>query len=310
MNVCRICGNTSGNKTHIAREMMFGLRDKFEYLECGNCGCLQLLNPPVDLAKYYPTDYYSFQKQSGVITAIRRWLGASALGRTVIESVSPNHAMESVRRLNVQKSARILDVGCGSGKLLRDLHYQGFANANGVDPFIQQDIVYPSGPTIYKRQLAEMPGEYDVVMLHHAFEHMDKPAEVFRSIAGRLAKDGRGIIRIPVASSYGWRHYGINWVHLDAPRHLFLHTFKSMELMAEQAGLQITEVIHEAEEWSITGSESLVKDIPLSDPRFSLSSNAKRVLGWHRRRADRARAREMNERKEADMVCFYLKRRA
>src|SRR5882724_2868715 len=151
MNACKICGNTSGNKTHIAREMMFGLRDQFEYLECGNCGCLQLVNPPADIAKYYPTDYYSFQEQSGVVTAIRRWLGVSAIGRAFIESVSPNHAMDSVRRLNLPTSARILDVGCGSGKLLRDLYYLRFSNASGVDPFIQRNIAYPNGPTIYKR---------------------------------------------------------------------------------------------------------------------------------------------------------------
>ena len=30
--VCRICGNESGNKTHKAREMMFGTRDEFHYL--------------------------------------------------------------------------------------------------------------------------------------------------------------------------------------------------------------------------------------------------------------------------------------
>jgi hypothetical protein len=60
--VCSICGNTGGNKTHSVREMMFGMRDVFQYLECGACGCLQLLNIPKDMGKYYPEQYYSFRK--------------------------------------------------------------------------------------------------------------------------------------------------------------------------------------------------------------------------------------------------------
>ena len=315
MSACKICGNTSGNKTHIAREMMFGLRDKFEYLECGNCGCIQLMNVPADMAKYYPPNYYSFQTHGWVMTRVRRRWSAyasganSLIGWFVTELICPNNAMTSVHRLHLPKSAKILDVGSGSGKLLQDLYYFGFSNTSGADPFIEKDIVYQNGPTIFKRQLAEMEGPYDIIMLHHAFEHMEKPAETLRVIARLLSKDGRAIVRIPVASSYGWRHYGINWVHLDAPRHLFLHTFKSMEILCAQTGLEIADTIHEAEELSIAGSESYVRDIPLTDPRYPLSSYPKRFLAWNRRKADKARAEEMNQRKEADMVCFYLKKR-
>jgi len=38
----------------------FGLRDEFRYLECGACRCVQLVDVPADLSKYYPPNYYSF----------------------------------------------------------------------------------------------------------------------------------------------------------------------------------------------------------------------------------------------------------
>jgi hypothetical protein len=82
-----------------------------------------------------------------------------------------------------------------------------------------------------------------------------------------------------------------------------------MEILCGQTGLQIADTIHEAEELSISGSESYVKDIPLTDPRYPLSSSRKRFFAWNRRKADKARAQEMNRNKEADMVCFYLKKR-
>ena len=40
--------------------MMFGHRDRFTAGECGRCGCVQLLDPPADLGRYYGPGYYSF----------------------------------------------------------------------------------------------------------------------------------------------------------------------------------------------------------------------------------------------------------
>ena len=37
--------------------MMFGLREEFEFFECGNCGCVQIAEVPANLAKYYPEEY-------------------------------------------------------------------------------------------------------------------------------------------------------------------------------------------------------------------------------------------------------------
>jgi len=40
---CQVCGNPSHNRTIVVEEMMIGLRDRFEYLECKSCGCAQRL---------------------------------------------------------------------------------------------------------------------------------------------------------------------------------------------------------------------------------------------------------------------------
>src|SRR5713226_2510545 len=58
--------------------MMLGFRDVFQYLECEACGCLQLLNPPRDMAQYYPSDYTAFcahERPTAVVPQrIRRYL--------------------------------------------------------------------------------------------------------------------------------------------------------------------------------------------------------------------------------------------
>src|SRR5215212_7226945 len=57
-DVCRVCGNSSGNRVHRAREMFAGTRDEFDYVECAACGTLQIREVP-DLRPYYSGDYYS-----------------------------------------------------------------------------------------------------------------------------------------------------------------------------------------------------------------------------------------------------------
>jgi SAM-dependent methyltransferase len=314
MQACEICGNIASNKIHTAREMMFGLRHRFEYLECGDCGCVQLLNPPANMADYYPRDYYSYQQHGWLMTLVRRRWAAyacgakSLIGWFVNELICPNNAIAAVHRLNLPKDTRILELGSGSGRLLQDLAHFGFKRLQGADPFIEHDLVYDGGVTVHKQQYHEITGEFDLIMLHHAFEHMSQPRATIQGLARLLASNGTVILRIPVAASYGWRHYGINWVHLDAPRHLFLHTFKSLDILATQAGLTITSLIHEAEEISITGSEAYVRDIPLCDSRCPLANIRTRLLGWRRRQQNKQVAAGINQRGEADMVCFYLKK--
>src|SRR5213075_2198570 len=89
-----------------------------------------------------------------------------------------NEAVESVARARIGRDAAILDVGCGSGDLLRLLHALGFKNLTGVDPFLAADLTTPEGIKIWKKELGQMPGSFQVLMLHHSFEHMTEPVAV------------------------------------------------------------------------------------------------------------------------------------
>jgi 2-polyprenyl-3-methyl-5-hydroxy-6-metoxy-1,4-benzoquinol methylase len=107
-----------------------------------------------------------------------------------------------------------LDVGCGYGKLLLRMKRDGFLNLTGVDPYIEEDIHYRNGVKVFKKQIFELTEQYDLIMSHHSLEHMAQPLEVLKKIYELLKPKKYAIIRIPVASSYSWRHYGVNWVAL------------------------------------------------------------------------------------------------
>lgn len=311
---CKICGNADTNRVHMVREMAFGLRDEFPYLECSKCGCLQLMKIPANMNRYYPSTYYSFQRHGWVKTMVRHQWSAHAYGKpnplgwALSMFFVPNGAMQAVRRTGIAKDARVLDVGCGSGRLLLDLAHLGFRNLTGVDPFIGNDIAYENGVKVYKRSLNEMEAGFDLVMLHHSYEHMDAPREVMQSLSRLLKPGGKAIIRIPVASSFAWRTYGVNWVNLDAPRHFYLHTFKSIEFLTHETGLKIEKIIHEGNDEQFWASEQFARDIPSNDPRSIGASTFKRLAAWGTIRSCKIRAAELNQKGEGDLVCFHLLR--
>jgi SAM-dependent methyltransferase len=293
--------------------MMFGFRDPFTYFECAKCGCVQIQEVPANLAKYYPPNYYSFQKAGALKSLLKqRWAAYSYTGNGLIGPamslvLGKNQGVESVKRVNVEKDAAILDVGCGSGDLLLLLHSLGFKNLTGADPFVANDIAYENGVKIWKKDLSQISQKFDVIMSHHSFEHMTNPVETLTHAARLLNPDGVVIIRVPIAGSYAWKTYGANWVQLDAPRHIFLPSVQSMKVLAERTGLKLGEVIHESNEFQFWGSEQYVRDIPLNDPR-SLAPLGKQALAYLRMKKYRAQATDLNAKGEGDSACFYFRK--
>jgi SAM-dependent methyltransferase len=309
---CRICGNADGNQLHQAREMMLGTREPFSYVECAGCGCVQIAEIPADLGRHYPTEYPPHSQSRngpGPVTTFVRKLRASLLyGDTGRRSGLPipgpsYHAW--FRRTGVGLDSRILDVGSGSGRLLRKLRREGFRDLTGVDPYLSREVDLP-GLRMRSCQVSEMDGSFDLVMLHHSLEHIPDQVGTLREVARLARPSGKVLVRIPVADSWAWRHYGIDWVQLDAPRHLYLHTRRSLATLAEKAGLRIAEVLHDSEEMQFLWSELYRRDIPMLDPATHLPPLPSTHFRRSEIRAFRSRSRELNLAGEGDQACFFL----
>ena len=318
---CEVCGNAQGNRVFGAREMMFGLREHFNYLECAACGALQLLEVPGDLSRFYPENYYSLL---GAPSAVDRSpaLTARKARAAVLLRVPPRavdalvHAgwtllvpteFMALAGLGLRTSSVVCDLGSGSGQILAWMSGQGFSNLTGFDPYIDQDLDIGGGIAIRKLGLDEMPGGWDLIMLNHSFEHMAGPAQVLEDLCRRLNRSGSIVIRTPVADSWAWRTYGADWAQLDAPRHLFIHTRRSMGILAQQAGLIVSRVFFDSGAFQFWGSEQYRRDIPLRDPRSywgreqSELFTADEIKGFHRR------AQRLNRQGLADSAGFVLR---
>jgi SAM-dependent methyltransferase len=317
--LCRVCGNINGNTPYLVREMNFGTREQFDYFQCAGCGCLQIARFPEDMSKYYPNDYISMgfdeNKFSGVKgyfrdLPCRSLLFPDSLFRKIVSScILPHKNLASIRELGINRETRLLDVGCGKGKsFLYPLKRMGFKNIAGCDPYISQDIHYTNGLSIYKKQIVEMSENdgWDVITLHHSFEHIHNPLDTMKAVYRLLRPGGLCLIRIPTASSFAWEHYGINRVQLDAPRHLFLHSVGSIRQLADNAGLQLVKITYDSNHFQFSASENYVRGIPLKDQKKGRGLGR---IGWLLRRYIlNRRAHRLNQEGRGDQAAFLLKK--
>ena len=315
---CRVCLNSEGNTSYRAKEMMYGLREEFDYFECVGCGCLQIVEFPEDMSKYYPSDYYSFdeyegRKFKGIKGAIKKKQYAwSALGGSFFQAtfgkLIGKKEYKIFKGLGVDQNTRILDVGCGNGRNFQyPLAEVGFRNLLGCDPFLKSEINYSNGLKIKKAQVFDIDGKWDIITYHHSFEHLPNPKDHLRKVHELLDDEGICIVRIPTVSSYAWEHYREKWVQLDAPRHFFLHSNESMELLAKEAGFNIYKIEDDANHFQFIGSEKYLNDIPLSAPKQKgILASLKRK--WNNQRFGR-KAKRLNRMGKGDQSAFYFRKK-
>jgi len=319
---CRVCGNSENNKRYEVKEMMFGFRDTFTYFQCAKCGCLQILEFPIDMTKYYPPNYYSFsaipQKVKNPIKRVLRRLrdryaifNKGLIGK-IVYSYYPEESLKIFSYISLDEKSTILDIGCGNGLLLYTLKEAGFKNLLGLDPYIKENIEYKNGLKILKKSIHEFKeteGNWDLVMFHHSFEHIPDPLETCQATSRLLAKNGICLIRIPTVSSYAWEHYRENWVQLDAPRHFFLHSIESISLLAKMANLTLDKVVYDSTEFQFWGSEQYLRDIPLHDPRSYDKNPEKPIFSEEEINSFKEKAKELNSKKKGDSCAFFLRKR-
>ncbi len=301
---------------------MLGLHDSFEYARCQNCGAMELIDVPHDLARYYPDSYYSFQAvdpspaPSGWKAPIKilrnraAVFGSWGVGGLLALHRKPWQAAEisSWLRLSPVRSfkARVLDVGCGSGHRLCRMHTVGFTDLTGVDPFAT-DRQIRTGLRIRRQYLSETnDGPYDLIMFHHSLEHMPEHAKVMADIRRLLSPQGACLIRIPMAGNRLIEKYDTRWVEWDAPRHLVLHTESSFRELARKNGFKVNCVAWDSDRFSYWASELYQRGISLVDPATGLHRAPSEFFTTAELKHFDELANEDNELGKASRAAFWI----
>jgi SAM-dependent methyltransferase len=311
LSACRVCAGPV-IFAYSVREMMIGTRDCFDYFDCQDCGCLQIGAIPTNLDRYYVGPYYTKNQrmpfgEPGGRFRLRRRLARLRLGEGGIARALSGRRygrFDWFRRTRTALHDEILDVGCGSGRLLRRLYGEGFERLTGIDHRIETNSEAGVYPRFERVSLEDHRGRYHLVMAHHSFEHMADPVRAFEAFGNLVEAGGYLVLRLPVANCLARREYGADWVQLDAPRHLHLHTRRSIEILAARSGFRIAHVVDDSGPFQIWGSELYRRDIALT----GAGRAGRAVLGLSERLAARSVVRKLSRAGIGDQACFYLQR--
>jgi SAM-dependent methyltransferase len=306
-HLCGICGNAAhGQELHV-QELMFGSKAWFRYVRCDACGCLQLIDVPEEPGRFYPEGYYSYRDGNGeerVGRRLARRLRASAVRQGwPWPSRLPGPAWRTWLPAGVTRDSAIIDMGCGNGARLVSLRQEGFRHLAGFDPFLPSEVVSPDAIDVSRTVKGEWRGAFDFVMFHHSLEHMPDQAETLRLAATLLRPGGEVLVRIPLSDSFAFESYGPHWVQLDAPRHLFLHTGKSLSVLVSHVGLDIADLRYDSTGFQFWGSELYRRGAQLygTDTRHHFSPEL--LEGFERE------ARRLNAEGRGDQAAFRLRLR-
>lgn len=312
--ICNICNNKSGNISFEPKEMMFGTGESFLYFQCSKCNCLQINEVPENLSDYYPRDYYSFkivQEKKSLKNRLHLWrVNATIFNRGIISKIVhlffPVEKYELINNLDLNKKSKIVDVGTGNGAFfLYELAELGFSNLLGIDPFLDETIEYKNGLRILKKDFRDLEGTWDLIIFHHSFEHMPDPKIIFEKIKTLLTPKGTCMLVIPTVSSFAWKHYGIHWAQLDAPRHLYLHSIESMNKLASSTGLFVKKVLYNSTDFQFAGSEKYLQGISLKEQiqnKYKEGLFKRKFRKWKYRQM----AKKLNFRGEGDQAVFFV----
>lgn len=138
---------------------------------------------------------------------------------------------------------RVIEVGASTGILLSLFKERGW-EAWGIEPSSSSKLAKKRSLKILKTifEKANVPNSYfDVVILNHTLEHMDKPLEMLVKVKKILKKDGILFVDVPNFGGLSSRVSKQYWKLLLPEEHKYHFTQKSLSYIFKKAGL---EVIH------------------------------------------------------------------
>jgi 2-polyprenyl-3-methyl-5-hydroxy-6-metoxy-1,4-benzoquinol methylase len=236
---CALCGADDFTSSATGFDFEYDTSpDEFRFVRCRQCDH-QYLNPrPAAnaLDVIYPSNYYSFAGTTNKLVAR-------------VQRVWESGKVKLYKELVGGGEKKILDVGCGDGRLLallRDfgdpdwallgLEFDENAIAQcrslGFEAFAERVEDFADRP--------DQQGSYDAIIMLQLIEHVDDPALLCERVHLLLKPGGVFIIETPNLAGLDYQLFkGRWWGHYHFPRHWNLFSSASLVRMLEERGFEI-----------------------------------------------------------------------
>jgi len=298
---CVLCSGTEFRFVVTGYDRMQARSDDFNYVRCLECGLLALarLPSPEQIPDLYPSDYLSF------INSWKRDLDKPVNRLAIkylygVDSVSRPRLARAIFRLlsarimpGIQEphgANRLLDVGCGAGELLEVYRRLGWDTC-GIEISPQGAAACrEKGLAVHQGTVFDAPfrtQRFDLILLSHVIEHVLDPVAVLRRVGELLAPQGKIVLTTPNGRGLGFFIYGSCWLHLDAPRHVFLFDANTLRLLAARAGVAVSRVVTQSSSQTLAESRHYARTQGRQFPRSLADRQALLRESARRRRPHR-----------------------
>jgi|GEM_PF-2819863 len=197
-----------------------------DFVKCKKCGLIYAKTILKDISEFYKKNK---EYEDG-------WKNVK-LSKTV--SLGP--VEKKVLKLT-KKRNKLLDIGCGFGKVLYSLKPY-FNSVEGVEigEFVSKIAREMFGLQIHKDMNDLKENSYDCIILHQVIEHLDN-FELFKGIHRLLHKDGILLIGCPYADSLSMKLFKDKHIHVKSIAHINMFNFKAFRELAKKYGFKIKSI--------------------------------------------------------------------
>lgn len=233
---CLLCGSNRQTKLFKAPGDPVEEFGYFQVVKCNQCGIVFTNPRPTkkEIEKFYSQKYYGEENK-------RFW----ALFEKGIE-LFRDKRIKDIKKF--KSGGRILDIGCGRGKMLIKLEKKGWqvygTELSERSAFFALEKL---GLNIFTGDFikAGYPSDFfDCITMWHILEHLDDPVAVMKEVHRIIKSDGVLVIAVP---NYGGLQAVISrseWFHLDVPRHYFHYSRSSLKKLLNDFDFTIMDEKH------------------------------------------------------------------
>ena len=230
---CPLCGSLRLTLKFTARDTLHNFPGEWGVTECVDCGLMHTSPRPTReaMTSYYPNEYRPHIENFA--QAEKRDRG---LGRRLRKLLDPKEVVVP----DPGRPRRVLEVGCGSGRVLVELADRGWS-VHGLEPSAAAVTTLKAHRdlpvTVGTIEQAEFPsGSFDLIIANMVLEHLHDPAADVTRLRTWLRPGGHLTGSVPNCASWEFRFFKGEWFALQLPTHLSHFTPKTLTLLLEMTG--------------------------------------------------------------------------